>query len=179
MNRKLNLFTLYGLRVTFTPFVLVCYLGLAAIFAGIGLLTGASAAVAIPGGLIAALLHYVFSFTHHIGHAIAARSTGYPMAGVHYFGLLGTGWYPSDEGDLPARVHLRRAVGGPILSSIMSLVLLLLLLTVGRGTGGLVGWLLLAAFLINFIIYTLGPFAPGMGIIETDIDTIRKWLPRR
>lgn len=178
MNRKLNLFTLYGLKVTFAPLMIVCYLVLAAVFAGIGLLTGASAAVAIPGGLIAALLHYVFSFTHHLGHAIAARSTGYPMAGVHYFGPLGTGLYPSDEGDLPARVHLRRAVGGPILSALISLILFALLLSVGRGAGGLVGWVLFAAFAINFGIYTLGPFAPGMGLIETDMDTLRRWLPQ-
>ena len=43
---------------------------------------------AILGSMAAVLLHWVASFAHQLGHAWAARRTGYPMRGIH-FGPLG------------------------------------------------------------------------------------------
>lgn len=61
-------------------------------------------------------LHWAVLLVHHVGHAAAARLSGYPMQGLVLHGLLGRDRYPLDEPELPARVHAQRALGGPIAS---------------------------------------------------------------
>ena len=65
------------------------------------------------------LLHWLADLLHQAGHAIAARSTGYPMSGLRLWFLLSSGLYPLDEPELPVRTHVRRALGGPIMSLIV------------------------------------------------------------
>ncbi len=79
-------------------------------------------AEAIALGLAAALLHWLSETWHQLGHAWAARRTGHPMTGVRFWGVLSTSVYPADEGQLPARVHVRRALGGPTASLLLTLV---------------------------------------------------------
>ena len=132
---------------------------------------------AIVGSLAAVLLHWVATIAHHLGHAWAARRTGYPMIGIRLgtSALLATSLYPPDESALPAAIHIRRALGGPtgsLLVSIVGAVIALLL----RNSGGLLWWLALFFFLDNFVVFTLGPFLP-LGF--TDGSTLLHWWRKR
>lgn len=77
---------------------------------GLPIFAAAAWAVAIAG------LHWAAVLAHHLGHASAARLSGYPMRALVLTGLLGRDLYPDDEPELPARLHALRALGGPIVS---------------------------------------------------------------
>lgn len=175
MKTHRTLFQIAGLTVTATGQTFVIFVVLAVVLSVVGLMLSLPLVQALIFGVVAAFLHYLLDFLHHIGHSIAARSTGYPMSGVFFWGIFGASVYPRDEGELPAAIHIRRALGGPIMSAIISVILLVLLLTVGRASGGLVAALLGFAFLANLLLYTLGALGPGFGLLETDFETIRKW----
>ncbi len=180
MRRTSTLFTLMGLRVTITPMALVAYVALAVALMLVGLLIGLTFVEALAGGLIAALLHYLLSFAHHLGHAIAAQRTGYPMTGVHFWGILGLSLYPRDEPALPGRVHIQRALGGPLMSGAISIALAVLAAIV-RPPDNLLDWLIVFALTDNVLTYTLGVLLPLRTLvgIETDMDTIMKWSSTR
>ena len=132
---------------------------------------------ALIGSLIAVLLHWVSDIAHHLGHAWAARRTGYPMSGVRLgkWGVLGTSLYPPDEPALPAAIHIRRALGGPagsLLVSLLAAVAALLL----RPVGGAPWWVAVFLFLDNFFLLTLGAFLP-LGF--TDGSTVLHWWGKR
>jgi hypothetical protein len=131
---------------------------------------------AVLGGLVAALLHWISEIVHNLGHAYAAWRTGYPMRGVRLgpLYLLGMSLYPQDEGELPAEVHIRRALGGPIASLLFALLLGLLAWLLGPGN--VLWWISVFAFLDNFFVFTLGGFLP-LGF--TDGSTILYWQKKR
>lgn len=79
---------------------------------------GLSRRAAAIGGLVAATGHWDAILVHHLGHALAARGTGYPMTGVDFRGPLGVSLYPDDEPTLNAATHRHRALGGPLLSAL-------------------------------------------------------------
>lgn len=129
---------------------------------------------AVLGGLAGVALHWAGETIHQWGHARAARRTGYPMTGVHYFLLLGRSMYPADEGDLPGSIHIRRALGGPqmsFLTSILAGVIAAILYPVG----GVVRYLALFFFVLNFFVFGLGAFLP-LGF--TDGSTLLYWWNR-
>src|SRR5258706_526147 len=76
------------------------------------------------GGLLAVALHWLSEIVHHLGHAIAARRTGYPMSGIRlgFLGVLTSSVYPRDEPELPPALHIQRALGGPLASLAIGLV---------------------------------------------------------
>ncbi|MCI0398615.1 MAG: hypothetical protein L0322_27315, partial [Chloroflexi bacterium] len=121
--RSFKLATILGLNIIVTPpavyATLLLWVGLSGV--AIGLLEVAPLP-AVLGGLAAALLHWIGELWHQFGHAWAARSTGYPMTGVRLWTLLGISLYPRDEPPLPAATHIRRALGGPAASLLMTLV---------------------------------------------------------
>ena len=146
-----------GLRLTLVPLAFVGSALLWLVFALGGFLTiGLAPGPAIIGGAIAVLLHWVGDLVHHAGHAVAARSTGYPMAGIDVgvpFGIFAASRYPADEGELPAAIHLRRALGGPIASTILAAILGLVAY-LGHPAGGLLRALVLFACAENVLIFT-------------------------
>ncbi len=130
---------------------------------------------AIVGGLIAAVLHYGSEIVHNLGHAWAARRTGYPMTGILLFGVFGMSLYPRDEPELPADVHIRRAVGGPVASLLLTLAAAVIALAL-RPSGG-TPWLVAAFFCLeNLLLFTLMALLP-LGI--TDGSTLLKWWGKR
>ena len=170
---------LYGLRLTARP---MAFAGFAAIWAALALIgagaLGLSAVEAILGGLLGAVLHYASELWHHLGHAWAARRTGHPMIGARFGYLLGTmafSIYPPDEGDLPASVHIRRALGGPLANLLAALLALPLALAL-RSSGGLAYALALWLFLENLLIYTLQAIVP-LGF--NDGTTLWTWWRKR
>ncbi len=162
-----------GVELRATPAALIGLLMLwvALSVAGLGALAMRPIA-AILGGLAAALLHFVAGIAHHLGHAIAARHTGYPMQAVR-FGrllLLATSVYPEDEPELPARLHIQRALGGPIGSMVFSLLAAGVALAMPSDSPAFC----LAAFVAadSLLVYTLGVMLP-LGF--TDMSTILYW----
>lgn len=147
------------------------WIGLSA--AGLWLL-GMAAGEAILFGLLGVVIHWVSEFWHQAGHAIAARRTGYPMTGLRFWGLFSTSLYPLDEPALPARIHIRRALGGPVASIALGLLLLVVTWLLGR-PAGLAWWLALFAAVENLLVFGFGAFLP-LGF--TDGSTLLYWWRR-
>ncbi len=131
---------------------------------------------AVVGGVTLAGVHWWLEIWHNIGHARAARMTGHPMTGVRLgspYGVLGTSIYPEDEGELPPRVHITRALGGPISSAALSVVTgSVALLATPFGFG----WIPLVAFLDNLTVFTIGAWVP---VGFNDVSTVIYWMRRR
>jgi Zn-dependent protease len=111
--------------------------------------------------LLAVTLHWVSVVMHQLGHAFAARQTGYPMRGIRlgYLGLLSTSVYPLDEPPLPAGVHVRRALGGPAASLVFSIVAVATLLALLNVSTAL-GWLGVFFLFDNLVVLGVGSFLP-------------------
>jgi hypothetical protein len=135
-----------------------------------------SLGTATIGGLAAVILHEFGELWHQLGHSWAARSTGHPMTGIRFgfLGVLSTALYPADEEKLSPGIHIRRALGGPLASLVLSAIALIIFLAVANGrSGGTLWWLALFFFLENFLVYTLEVFVP-LGF--NDASTILHWL---
>ena len=148
-----------GLQIDLLPITF-----LATLFLWIGLSSAAFFGIGIPAGesiligLVATLLHWTSLLLHHLGHVAAARRTGYPVSGILFgvFGLLARDLYPADEPELSPTIHIQRALGGPIVSGLLS-VLFLLLLPLWSGNWHWLGWFIL---LENAFVFTLQVFIP-------------------
>jgi hypothetical protein len=107
---------------------------------------------------MAALLHWAFELVHCLGHALAAKWTGYPMTGIR-FGMLyifAATLYPLDEPELPPSVHIRRALGGPIINGLLA-VIVYFSLPLWTGMWQWLGWF---ALFENLVVYALQVFVP-------------------
>jgi len=117
MNREVRLGSAAGLTIAATPSALLGSVALwGLLYAVATRLFRMPAWQAATGSLAAVALHWASVLAHHAGHAAAAWTTGHPMTGVRLFGVLGSSLYPSDEPALPASLHARRALGGPVAS---------------------------------------------------------------
>jgi hypothetical protein len=76
---------------------------------------------ALFGAISAVVLDAFAVLFHQLGHARIAKSTGWPMTGIRFWGLFSTCTYPLNEPELPPMVHIRRAVGGPFASLLLGL----------------------------------------------------------
>ena len=172
MSSELNLGTVAGLRLSARPSAVVasvlCGLLLSRLIAR---QLAVSRAQALVGGFLAVALHWASDLAHHLGHARAARNTGYPMTGVQFWGLIGTSLYPPDEPALPGSVHRRRALGGPIASLLLGLAALPVAGLL-RGRGGLPAWLATFVVVQNLGTLGLGAFMP---LPITDGGTLLRW----
>jgi hypothetical protein len=168
--------TIGGVKITARPSAIIASIALWAIATEVATaFFGATLAAGIVQGLIVALLHWLSDLLHQLGHAIAARRTGYPMSGLRLWFLLSSGLYPLDEPELPAATHVRRALGGPIMSLLVTIVSGVVALLM-RDAGSPYTWIAIFAFLDNLLIFTLGAFAP---LSFTDGGTLlRLWRER-
>ncbi len=176
MSTAYTLGTVTGLRLSARPSAFIAALLLWAILSGVGIgLLTLSPGAAILGALLATLLHYLSDTVHQLGHAWAARRTGYPMTGIQFWWILSTALYPPDEPDLPAAIHIRRALGGPIASFTLTLITggIALALAV---VGGVFWYVALFFFLDNLLVMTLGALTP-LGF--TDGSTLLHWRSKR
>jgi Zn-dependent protease len=163
-----------GLRLSIEPLFIVGTIVLWVVLSGIGvLMLDLRFSQAVVGGLIAALLYWLSEIVHQLGHAYAAHRTGYPMVGIHLgkYLFFGASLYPENEEPLPAKIHIRRALGGPIASLAFTLVTGVVALILYPGEG-ILWWILLYVCIINFFVFTIGPFLP-LGF--TDGSTLLKW----
>src|SRR3954468_17050851 len=106
---------LAGLSLSARPSALAGTLLLLAILGAVGAgPLGLPFATALVAGVAAVALHWGSEFLHPFGHAGAARRAGAQMIGVRAGGVLRASVYPPDEPALPGRIHIRRALGGPL-----------------------------------------------------------------
>lgn len=172
MTRETRLGKIGYLTLSFMPSAIV---GMITLWIVLGLVAigplQISLVKGIVGGLAAAIIHLLSDTAHQLGHAWAAQRVGHPMSGIRYWGVLSASVYPPDEGQLPARIHIRRALGGPIVSLLLSIVAgTIVLLIPTRGTL----WLLaLFFFLDNLLVFTIGALMP-LGF--TDGSTLLYWM---
>jgi hypothetical protein len=115
--------------------------------------------IALLAGALVVLLHWISDLVHQVGHATAAHYTGYPASGIRLWGVLSTIRYPEDEPPLPAALHARRALGGPLASALCALVSAVLVVAL-RPIAGTAWWLLVFLLLDNLLVFTLGAFLP-------------------
>jgi hypothetical protein len=165
-----------ALDVTAGPSALVCAILMVIALSAVGIFVLKFQILeAVIGGIAATALHYDAELFHQQGHARAALKAGYPMLGIRYWTIFASSIYPSDEPELPAEVHIRRALGGPLNSAIMTAFAgLLVYLT--YDPGGLVWSVFMFFSLDNLLVFTLGSLLP-LGF--TDGSTLLHWLPRR
>ena len=178
MNER-SLGTLAGLRLTATRAAVIGSIVLVAIVIGVmAAVFNIPIGSALLGGVIVVILHWFSELVHHLGHAWAARRTGYPMTGVRFgtYGVLGRSLYPPDEPTLPAKIHVRRAIGGPIFSAWLSTIAFLVLLMTIRGASAMWEFVLWFFFLENFLVLTLQVFIP-LGF--NDGGTIWRWMRKK
>lgn len=163
-----------GLHVTAEPSALGGFLLLWTVFSLLGRgLYRLRPRAAITGGLLAAGLHFLSEMWHQMGHARAAERTGFPMTGIHLWGVLGTSIYPPDEPELPDEVHIERALGGPRASLGLTLAALLVALIV-RPAGRMALMVASLFALDNLLVFTVGAFLP-IPVLETDGIVIRRY----
>jgi hypothetical protein len=163
---------MFGLRLSFLPSALIGFLSVWALLSlAAGFFLQLPFWIALGLGLAATIFHWLSELIHNLGHAWAAQRTGYPMTGIRFWGLLATSVYPADEGQLPDRVHLQRALGGPAASALLTL--LAGGVTLALPTQSLPWWLALFVCLENLFVFTLQIFLP-LGF--NDGATLWRWL---
>jgi len=171
MSKNYRLGRVAGLVISAEPAALAATVGLGVLATGVAAWRGVRGPGALGVGLGVVALHWAGEIGHQGGHATAARQVGYPMTGLRGWWLLSASLYPSDEPDLPAAVHIRRALGGPAASALISAGLGVLLTRVPRRRRvlrGLVGF----ALVENLLVFTAGAFVP-LGF--NDGSTLLHW----
>lgn len=175
--RALRLFTLLGVATVVTgtsaaSFAIAVFglAGLAAAWSGLAL------DQALAAGLLAALGMFLSEWLHQMGHALAARRVGYPMHQMLFTSILAVSQYPADEPELPARVHVQRALGGFWVNLLVGAFLLpywFFLSFAGGAAAWALGWL---AFW-NLAVLGLGALAPIdiPGVLTTDGATLLRY----
>jgi hypothetical protein len=165
---------LFGLQISIAPAAL---LGTLIVWVGFSLFiyyqVNLSLGQAIPMGFFAAFLHWTSELIHCLGHAYAAKRSGYPMTGIRFGNVIffAQTQYPRAEPALPPSLHIHRALGGPIISGVLSILLYFLLPYWPKDWY----WLGLFAFLENLFVYTLQVFLPaGFNDGSTILTNLRK-----
>lgn len=171
MKRELG--TVGGLTLTAEPsaYISFAFVFIVLLIAGLMLLD-LPVVVVIIGAALGTIWHWVAEYLHQYGHALAASRIGHPMTGIHFWGVLGRSIYPEGEAELSPREHIYRALGGPALSTLLTIMLGLLLL-IASAIGGAVYYLVYFMFLDNLLVFTIGPWIP-LGF--NDVSTIIYWM---
>lgn len=169
---------LVGLNLSSVPSVFVGTVLLWIALCGIAIgLFGFPFGVAAVLAFIATGLHWASETLHQLGHAWAARKTGNPMIGIRYWGVLSTSVYPADEKILPATIHIRRALGGPAGSLVVTVAAFVILFALdATNVGGIVWLLALFFFLENLSVFFFGALLP-LGF--TDGSTLLRWRGKK
>jgi len=160
MNQRIPLGRWVGLPLTISPLGIVCYLAVIPLSAlGSSLLANLDLVSSLWVGCLVAFSMFIFEWLHQWGHAVAARRTGYPMIGIHFFSLFSASQYPPDEPPLPPILHIRRALGGFWINLLIGLLLGAAALNLWSG-GGALGWFTAVNAVWNFFILGLGALVP-------------------
>lgn len=134
---------------------------------------------AIIAGFFGVVIHWLLECAHQYGHYLAGRSVGYPMQKMKTWWIVMMGLYSRDEPELAPTIHLRRALGGAILSGILGIVLFVLAAMLWQ-VGGMLRFWLGYALLLDIGVMTIGAFIPiKLGDFMTDGATILHYMRLR
>lgn len=173
MPKSIHLIHIAGLDVRARPFAFLAFVLMWIVLSALGIfLLDLPPFTAFWGGLAGTALQYASELWHQLGHAVAARWTGYPMSGVTFLGPLALSRYPANEGELPGKIHIRRALGGPVASAILTVFTGSLFIAQSGSSPGVLYWLALITFLDNLLVFTFGALLP-LGF--TDGSTLLNW----
>lgn len=75
-------------------------------------------------GIVYGLLIILAGFCHGLGHIISSRMVGAPVSAVIETATVSVTYYDGDDELLPSRVHVGRALGGPVLNIAVGLLAL-------------------------------------------------------
>lgn len=131
---------------------------------------------ALIAGILMMIIHWLSDFVHQYGHFFAAKRVQKPSTGLKLWWILGTTRYPSDEGDLSPQIHAKRAIGGPIASTL--LLLLFIVLWIGfQSKGGVLQLLLAWGIFLNAGVFVSGSLIPAsLGWFNNDgAILLRSW----
>jgi Zn-dependent protease len=164
---RISLGRLFGVQTTFSRLALISYLALGLLAAWLSYwLLKLPVSWALLAGLLSTLLFFVSEWLHQIGHASAARAVGYPMVGMHFFNVFSASQYPA-EPPLPPATHVKRALGGFWVNTLIGLLLLPVALILWPRDGAvlppilsLLAWLAGFGAFINLIVLGLGALLP-------------------
>jgi hypothetical protein len=108
-------------------------------------------------GLVYGLLFYSTNFVHTLGHLLSGNLVGQPMQANLLTATFDVNIYAGNQSGYTRRVHLGRALGGPLLNMLVGL----LCLAAGGWTGG---WLKIAGLVhLASALWTSLPIAPMDG----------------
>ncbi len=175
--RAYPLFTLFGLRTAVTPVAVGAFALVAAALAWLATSQGGlSFAAGWAAGLVCVGVMFVSEWLHQAGHGLAARRTGYPMTGMTFFSVLARSEYPADEPRLPARLHIRRALGGFWVNLLVGAILAGVWWS-GADLGPVGQWGVGFGAVYNFFVLGLGALIPLdiPQVLTTDGGTIWKY----
>ncbi len=131
---------------------------------------------ALIAGVLATIIHFLSDVLHQYGHFIAAKLTGKASSGLRLWWILGSIRYPDDEGELPPALHIRRAIGGPIMSLLVLIVFLILWMLAGSYSP-MTTFLLVWGIFVQAAVFVLGAITPvSIGNFNTDGATILQAL---
>jgi hypothetical protein len=123
----------------------------------------------LVAGLLASAIHWLSIYLHHFGHYLASLRVNHPMIGIQLYYVLGRSLYPPNERPLSAMTHIRRAIGGPLLSLGVAIVFLVLWNVFSfSSVFSFVFWF---GFFTNLFVFALGaliplPFSDGGTILH-------------
>jgi|GEM_PF-1541017 len=176
LRRSLWTGDLGGLRVIIKGSAVVASLILWLVLSGFAIVVmEQSLLFGVFSALVALAFHWVNVWVHHQGHYAAGVAMGHPLRHVVAFALIALDVYPPNEPTLPARTHVRRALGGPMVSVAFTGVLVGIAVP-WFALAGSVWWPFLFLIVDNTLINVLGAMLPLKWIgIETDGDTLLQW----
>ena len=180
--RPLYLGSPLGLRTTLSGVGIASYLIAVPLLAwGAAKLSSLNVTTALAAGALSSGLMLVSDWLHQLGHARAARRTGYPMIGIHFSSPFAISVYPADEPQIPSELHMRRALGGFWVNLVVGLLLAPAAIYLWP-RGGLLAWLAGFTSVFNFFVIGLGALLPIdiPGVFTIDGGTLlRYWRESR
>jgi len=131
--RHIPLGTFRGIRVSITPLIWASPL----VFFGLGILQNfLQPNLSVITVLYLALVYLIgveiTTLFHAFGHILGGKLVGSPMDELLLTATRGVNIYHGDQSRIPSRVHLGRALGGPVFNLLAAAVIYLMLPYVGR-----------------------------------------------
>lgn len=128
-------------------------------------------AAVLSVGIGVALYHALVQLVHQLGHALAARASGYPMTGIRYDYAFTYSTYPPDEPSLPAGIHIQRSLGGLAGTTLMLVLAVVLWLGLRRRSPWVARGLLTSVLLDSLLLWIGSVLSDGLFVVQRGWET--------
>lgn len=163
--RAYKLGTFLGLQWTFHTSAIIGSLVLWLVYGLIAYFFLGDVRQAFWAGLVCADIHWLSDILHQSGHALAAKSTGYPQKRWIIQSILLATIYPKNEPELPKSVHYRRALGGVPVSFLIALIAFLI-----QPESEFWQYIAHFTFWLNGLVFGLGALMPANHLMNIGFD---------